>query len=52
MYDFTPQEEGELKLKKNDEVTKDERVDQHWWRGTNKRTGQTGLYPANYVKEL
>ena len=51
MYDFTPQEEGELELKKGDMVTKDEEIDKHWWRGVNKRSGCKGLYPANYVKE-
>ena len=52
MYDFTPQDVGELELRKGDQVTKDEEVDKHWWRGKNKRTGQIGLYPANYVKQV
>lgn len=50
MYEFKPQEEGEIYLKKGDEVTIVEQIDKHWWRGTNSRTKENGLFPANYIK--
>ena len=50
LYDFEPQEEGELLMRKGDIVTVLEKVDQNWWKGT---CGQrSGLFPAPYVKEL
>ncbi|KAL4240359.1 Growth factor receptor-bound protein 2 [Mactra antiquata] len=52
MYDFTPQEDGELLMKKNDELVIEEEIDRHWWKGKNCRTNQIGLFPANYVKNL
>lgn len=52
MYDFLPQEQGELLLKKGDEVTVEDEIDRHWWKGKNARTQEAGLYPANYVKSM
>ncbi|XP_052760221.1 growth factor receptor-bound protein 2-like isoform X2 [Mya arenaria] len=52
MYDFTPQEPGEVYLKKGDEVLVEDEVDKHWWKGTNARTKEAGLFPANYVKDM
>lgn len=50
MYDFQPQERGELQLKKGDEIIVEEELDRHWWQGKNCRTNECGLFPANYVK--
>ncbi|XP_052264885.1 growth factor receptor-bound protein 2-like isoform X3 [Dreissena polymorpha] len=52
LYDFNPQEPGELFLKKGDEVDIEEEIDRHWWRGKNTRTNEIGLFPANYVRVL
>lgn len=52
MYDFMPQEQGELLLKKGDEVSVEDEIDRHWWKGKNLRTQEIGLYPANYVKSV
>ena len=50
LYDFEPQEEGELRMRKGDIVTVLEKVDQNWWKGT--CGSQSGLFPAPYVKEV
>ncbi|XP_060598453.1 growth factor receptor-bound protein 2-like isoform X2 [Ruditapes philippinarum] len=50
LYDFQPQERGELQLKKGDEIVIEEELDRHWWHGKNCRTNESGLFPANYVK--
>ena len=50
LYDFEPQEEGELLMRKGDIVNVVEKVDQNWWKGTCE--GRTGLFPAPYVREL
>ena len=50
LYDFEPQEEGELRMRKGDIVTVLEKVDQNWWKGT--CGSQSGLFPAPYVREV
>lgn len=49
-FDFDPQEEGELKLKKGDIIVVLDRSDPNWWRGT--CNGKEGMFPAPYVTEL
>ncbi|MPC18525.1 Protein E(sev)2B [Portunus trituberculatus] len=34
LYDFTPQEHGELEFKRGDVITVTDRSDQHWWTAT------------------
>ena len=50
LYDFEPQEENELRMKKGDVVTVLEKVDQNWWMG--EFDGRSGLFPVPYVKEV
>ena len=50
LYNFEPQEEGELRMRKGDIVTVLEKVDQNWWKGTCE--GRSGLFPVPYIKEL
>ncbi|XP_050421918.1 growth factor receptor-bound protein 2 [Adelges cooleyi] len=47
MYDFTPQEEGELAFKRGDVITVTNRTDVNWWRG--EIGTREGLFPAAYV---
>lgn len=49
-FDFDPQEDGELKLKKGDIIVVLDRSDPNWWRGT--CNGKEGMFPAPYVTEL
>ena len=47
LYDFTPQEPGELEFKRGDVITVTDRSDQHWWTG--EIGTRRGLFPATYV---
>ena len=47
LYDFTPQEDGELDFKKDDVITVIDGSDEHWWAG--ELRGVEGLFPAAYV---
>lgn len=47
MYDFKPQETGELELHRGDIIQVLNRSDKNWWKG---RIGQRkGIFPATYV---
>ena len=50
VYDFDPQETGELKLRKGDLITVVDKSDPNWWKGT--CNGLEGMFPVPYVKEL
>jgi len=47
LYDFTPQEQGELEFKRGDIITVTDRSDQHWWCG--EIADRKGLFPNTYV---
>nr|CAI5846363.1 unnamed protein product [Callosobruchus analis] len=47
LYDFTPQEQGELEFRRGDVITVTDRSDQHWWHG--EIGHRKGLFPATYV---
>ncbi|KAH7732000.1 sex muscle abnormal protein 5 [Aphelenchoides avenae] len=47
LFDFQPQEPGELGFKRGDIVTVLSRDDENWWEG--KLNNQTGMFPATYV---
>lgn len=52
-YDFNPQDQEELELRKGDVVTVLEKTDPNWWSGEVTRNNQIykGLFPATYVAE-
>eukprot|EP00833_Pecoramyces_ruminatium_P005818 jgi/Orpsp1_1/1179850/evm.model.c7180000071063.1 len=55
LYDYDPQDEGEIALKENDIVyifEKDQEENAGWWRGKNKEQLTEGLFPSSYVEEL
>ncbi|KAE9556364.1 hypothetical protein FO519_000404 [Halicephalobus sp. NKZ332] len=47
LFDFNPQEEGELGFKRGDIITVINRDDENWWEGICRN--QQGLFPATYV---
>uniref|UniRef100_A0AAF5DPD8 SH3 domain-containing protein n=2 Tax=Strongyloides stercoralis TaxID=6248 RepID=A0AAF5DPD8_STRER len=49
LFEYEKQAEDEIGFEVDDIITNIEKVDVGWWRGTCK--GETGLFPANYVKE-
>jgi len=47
LFDFTPQEEGELGFQRGDIITVINREDENWWEGS--LNNRTGMFPATYV---
>lgn len=47
LYDFKPQEQGELEFQRGDIITVTDRSDQHWWNG--EIGDRKGLFPNTYV---
>ncbi|CAD6188843.1 unnamed protein product [Caenorhabditis auriculariae] len=47
LFDFNPQEDGELAFKRGDVITLINKDDQNWWEGT--LNNRRGVFPANYV---
>ena len=50
MFDFEPQEMGELAFKRGDVITVLSKDDENWWKG--KCNGEVGSFPANYVTPM
>ena len=50
-YDFKPQDQEELELKKGDIITVINKSDPHWWTGeiTRGHKACRGVFPATYV---
>jgi len=47
MFDFKPQEEGELEFRRGDIITVTNKDDENWWEGS--LNSRTGMFPATYV---
>lgn len=50
LFDFDPQEEGELGFRRGDLIQVLDNSDPNWWKGG--CHGQTGMFPRNYVKPV
>ncbi|RXN38181.1 butyrophilin 2 [Labeo rohita] len=50
LYDFTPEDDDELKLLKGETIEILEKSGGEWWKG--KKNNQTGVFPTSYVKEI
>ncbi|KAI6174189.1 Sex muscle abnormal protein 5 [Aphelenchoides besseyi] len=47
LFDFQPQEDGELAFRRGDIITVTKRTDVNWWEGT--LNNVSGLFPSTYV---
>ncbi|GMT36191.1 hypothetical protein PFISCL1PPCAC_27488, partial [Pristionchus fissidentatus] len=47
LFDFNPQEEGELAFRRGEIITLVNKEDQNWWEG--QLNNRRGIFPANYV---
>ncbi|XP_072339046.1 growth factor receptor-bound protein 2 [Scyliorhinus torazame] len=47
LFDFDPQEEGELGFRRGDFIQVLDNSDPNWWKGS--CHGQSGMFPRNYV---
>ncbi|KAM6164427.1 growth factor receptor-bound protein 2 isoform 2-T2 [Rhynchocyon petersi] len=47
LFDFDPQEDGELGFRRGDFIHVMDNSDPNWWKGS--CHGQTGMFPRNYV---
>lgn len=50
LYQFDPQQDGDLGLKQGDKVQLLEKLSPEWYKGS--CNGRTGIFPANYVKPV
>merc|ERR1711970_491978 len=52
MYNFEPTEDDELRLEEGDTVEDCQFIGEGWLYGVNRRTGESGMLPANYVESI
>lgn len=50
LYDFVPEDPGELAFRKGDIISVTNRDYKDWWEGSLR--GKSGIFPLNYIKKL
>ncbi|KAI5965754.1 ABP1 [Candida pseudojiufengensis] len=48
-YDYEKDEDNEIGFEEGDLIVEIDFVDEDWWSGKHSKTGEIGLFPANYV---
>lgn len=49
-YDYDKEEDNEISFKEGDLIVEIEFIDLDWWSGKHSVSGETGVFPGNYVK--
>lgn len=49
-YEYEKEEDNEISFAEGDLIVEIDFVDEDWWSGKHSKTGEVGLFPANYVK--
>lgn len=52
LYPHVAQNEDELNFDTGARIVVLSRAEREWWRGRNEATGQTGMFPVNYVRPI
>ena len=52
MYDYNAADNDEISFVEGDIIIDGVSIDEGWMEGTNQRTGEFGMLPANYVEEI
>lgn len=52
LYNYKPQKEDEVELKKGDYYTVAEACQDGWLKGRCLKTGKAGVFPGNYVQQV
>ncbi len=52
IYDYDAADEDEVSFCDGDLIINPEPIDEGWMYGTVKKTGRTGMLPANYVERV
>ena len=52
MYNYKPQKDDEVELRKGDYYTVTEKCQDGWFKGQCLKSGNVGVYPGNYVQMI
>lgn len=52
LYNYTPQKDDEVELKKGDYYSVIEACHDGWFKGRCLKTGKAGVFPGNYVQKV
>lgn len=51
-HDFHPEAPEEVGFRRGDKIILLEKTDENWWTGQVQSSGEQGLFPRNYVREV
>jgi uncharacterized protein YgiM (DUF1202 family) len=51
LFDYVPQRDDELALRRGQRLTVLDKSSDGWWKGEEEESGSKGWFPSNYVRE-